>query len=525
MAEEAVIPDMVSGLSGDQKRVVFNAMPPDDLVLFTEVVLAKRAQGDDVGAVAAFGQLVFGKRPAAIHRDWIAEVLGHLRGAASAPPASAKTTWITTITMAWWIGKHPLTSNGICSAGDDVADDMTKAIADTIEFNPQWRKVFPHVVPDKQRGWSSDGYHVRDDSVDPAEWARLRYGTKNPSLVGGGVGSARWNGLRITGMFVLDDIHDRKSKTQQKTCDDTVGFFKDTGEYRVTPEAHLFIVQTRWNPKDIIAHVKGRKDFRVFEHPAILTDEDGAERSYWPEERPLEHLRDIRGRSPIDFELVFQGNDQAVAGAVLKAEWLHSFPHLEIKREWNRYFGIDPAKRVKEVFSRDDDPDSFRIAVLVDTGSRLVIEDILGDVLFQPDAEELFFAQAAIWKPKVTGIESNGLGNEYYVNFLKRMRAQGLAYVVMPIHTSTDMGERMSDLSPYLKSGQILVSDLDTPGLQAFRAEWLMFPRGHDDTLSAVHLAWRVAGHLLPVSGTPAGAAKKSEVASPAEAIRRAYGL
>lgn len=476
----------------------------DDVVLdkLTQLDLADIAKGDGVEAIIAFGELVFGKIAAAHHRAWLAEMLAGLRTVVTSPPESAKTTWGNIIKNAWKIGKHPELSYGIGSAGDDAADDMTKAIADTIEFNPRWKLVFGHVEPDKQRGWSSNGYHVRRNDLAPGEWERLRYGDKNPTLVGGGVGSARWNGLRLTGGLTLDDAHDRRSKTQAKTNDDTIGFFKDTAEFRVTEAATLDILQTRWNPKDIVALAKTRPDFKVFEHPAIIGAGTDGERSYWPEYHSLAKLQSIRARSPIDFELVFQGNDRAIEGTVLKTEWLHDFPFLDIRREWNRYFGIDFARRLREISKSGDDPDLFALSLWADTGTRGVLEDVFAEELFAPDAEELFFSKAAIFRPKATGMETNGASSKmFHIALLQRMRGMGLSYVIVPITRTKDKGEYMSEIAPYFSSGQLLISDAPSAGLTLFRAQWAAFPRGHDDALDAGYNGWSVMSHLLPLPG------------------------
>jgi len=160
-------------------------------VLFADDIVA--ARGDGVDAVVAFGALVFGKIASRQHRTWIENDLTFNRVCTTAPPGSAKTTW-QIILMTWWIAKHPFTTNAIASAGEDAADDMTKAIADTIETNPRFKLVFPHIVPDKPKGWSSVGYNVRDMRLSDDDWNRQRSGDKNDTLVGGGVGSSRFNG-------------------------------------------------------------------------------------------------------------------------------------------------------------------------------------------------------------------------------------------------------------------------------------------------------------------------------------------
>lgn len=520
LTDEAQIDAVLDGLTPEAGRALYRSL------------LAEVARGEGVAAVAAFGELVFGKKPAEHHRAWLTHVLAHPRTVIVAPPESAKTTWITKILTAWLIGKNPLSTNGICSASDEAAEKMAAAIADTIENSPRWKMVFPDVAPDKLRGWSSTGYHVQDLSVDRAhgagEWARRRYGILDASLMAAGVGSSSWNGVRISGLFVFDDMHDRRSKTQQKTCDDTVEFFNDTALPRATREAKVVVAQTRWNPKDVVSKAKTLSSFKVFEHPAILTGEDGVEYSYWPDQWPMERLRERQAEiTPVVFELVYQGNDRAVEGTVLKAEWLRPFPFLQFEKHWPRYFGVDFAQRLREILKQDDDPDDFALTVMADTGTRLVVEDVFAGEYFMADAETLLFAKAAIFQPRVIGLEVNGAAAKtFYQNLLKRMRLLGVNHVIAPIHQTVDKGTRLAEVAPYFSSGQIMVSDEPSPGLDKFRAQWVMFPRGHDDTLDSAYNCWRVAGHLLPsktVTQQREDERRARTAISPARAIELAY--
>ena len=513
------------------EEILASITPDQEEQLYLQL-LALSAQGDTVQSVCDFGELVFGVKAAKHHIGWIGHILENLRTGIVAPPESAKTTWITKITVAWWIGKHPLTTNGICSASDKAAEKMAAAIADTIEYNPRWQLVFPDVKPDKQRGWSSTGYHVLDASVDRAkgagEWARLRYGTLDASLMAAGVGSSAWNGVRITGIFAFDDMHDRRSKTQQPTNDDTVEFFNDTALPRATAEAHVVVVQTRWNKKDVIAKVKTLRHFKVFEHPAIVETENGAV-SYWPEQWPLERLRQREVEvTPVVFLLVYQGDDKALEGTVLKTEWLHGFPFLDFRKEWNRYFGVDFAQKMQDIVTKNDDPDDFVLAVLADAGPRLVVEDVFAEVLYMGEAEDLFFAKAGIYQPKNSGVETNGAAAKtYYLNLLKRMRTKGLNYVITPVTRTSDKATYYAAMAPYFQSAQVLVSDAQSTGLEKFRAQWASFPKGHDDLLDGVYNAWHITSFLLPSESRPAQQEREQRAAhyvTAAQQINRAYG-
>jgi hypothetical protein len=68
--------------------------------------------------VVAFGEYVFGHQ-AAVHHieliDWIIERLErHENGVCLEPRGHAKTTWVTTIFLSWWIAKH---SRQLCIPG------------------------------------------------------------------------------------------------------------------------------------------------------------------------------------------------------------------------------------------------------------------------------------------------------------------------------------------------------------------------------------------------------------------------
>ena len=188
-------------------------------------LLAASARHSDLRAVCDFGKLVFGVDFAPHHKQWIKEILANKRVVLVAPPESAKTT-VMIVLVAWWIGKRPWTTNLICSAGENLSQAIAKRIADTIEFNPKWKLVFPNVEPAKDRGWSRDGYEVVDKTR--SDWAMLVATKKDPTLAAGGVGSSSVNGRRVTGIGVGDDLHDRESKSSDLICKQVVDFVKDT---------------------------------------------------------------------------------------------------------------------------------------------------------------------------------------------------------------------------------------------------------------------------------------------------------
>jgi hypothetical protein len=505
-----------------------------------EQSLAISANGDDVTAVCAFAELIFrtpdGERVifAEHHRSWIAEILSNKRVVIVAPPESAKTT-VTMALMAWWIGKHPYTSNLIVSAGETIANSISMTIANIIDFHPGWKLTFPHVRPDKKGGWSRDGYSVIDTSMSMEDWRTRISGRKDPTLIGGGVTSSHINGRRVTGLALADDIHDRQSKDSDLVCNDTVSFMKDTFIPRVMEDAHLVIVQTRWNPKDVVGYlssveVDNKSMYQIFIHPAIHTDTG---KSYWPEQWPLERLERRRAEiGEVDFKLVYLSIESAAEGQWLRAEWLRDYPHLMFKHEYDRYIGIDFAQKIQQIVNtKNRDPDFFALAVIVNTNPILVVEDGYEGRIIAAEAEDVFFQYAAQYNPIRSGIEVNRDGVDYYQALIRRMNLRGVRYALIPITTKKNILRSMNEMAPDFQVGMVKVSDEQLPFLKRFRDQWVKLGARnmHDDVLKAVHLAWQTAAHLLPRKSHARIVQERDPLfgnlpaLSPAQQIDRAY--
>lgn len=478
---------------------------PDELLRQLALLdLADQARGETLDALAAFGELVFFVPMPAHVREWMTEILGNKRVAVTAPPESAKTTWMI-ILVCWWIGRHPWTSNIVVSAGADAAHKIAEKVTNTIKTSERWKLAFPNVVPDESMGWSRDGWTVKDTTCPPERWAKLTATRKDPTLLAASVGSSNINGKRVSGILLLDDIHDFNSKDSDGITKATVEFFKAMALPRAKKEAHVVVVQTRWHVQDVIAYVKTLAHFRVFEHAAIICEKDQAYergRSYWPEQWTL---ADLLGRvlelGSVMFGLVYQGNDQAEAGSTLKGEWLWDFPVLWFKREYARYFGSDFAITTESVRgSTTKDPDRFAIAVLAHTGSLLVVEDGFAGRVSQGEAEEKLWQMYDLFAPRMIYLETNAGGEGFYQNLVRRMLAEGKRLPLVGQKAVKNKGARINEMQPDFEFGRIRVSDAGTPFLRLFREEWLGFgqKRVHDDTLDAVYWAWRAAGHLLP---------------------------
>ena len=454
-------------------------------------------------SVNAYAQLLYGVRLSPMHQQWVTRILEHKRVGIVAPPESWKTLVVSTILMGWWIGKHPWDTNMTVSAGEKLALEMGESVAKAIEKNPKWKLCFPNVVPDKDAGWSRDGWEVRDLSRTEEEWSLLVAKKKDPTLIAGGVGSDHLNGRRVSGLCVGDDMHSRESKKSQRVCDDTVEFVTTTLSRRVMPEAKLAIVQTRWNPKDVIAHYDnarmpdGTRIIELFVHPAIVD-----EKSFWPEEFPIERLEAIRAEiTEEDFKLIYLADDKASVGNILKKEDLKFYPFNIIRNDWQHYMGVDLALRtIQMTGTKNKDPDNTAIAVGVDAHSSLVLIDGWFGRELGIDIELQLIQMANIFNPVRIYVETNSKSDLWYQNLLKRLRDMEIRLPLIPVVVSKNKGVRINDMLPDFQWSRWMVSSASNAFLNRFQQEWVRFgdKSFHDDTLDAMYMLWLAAQNKTP---------------------------
>jgi hypothetical protein len=130
----------------------------------------------------------------------------------------------------------------------------------------------------------------------------------------------------------------------------------------------------------------------------------------------------------------------------------------------------------------------------------MVLVDGFRDRLSQGEAEEKIHALAAMYKPVLIGVEKLGKGYDFTFGL-----AMNTALPIVPCPREGEgkrsKGQRFEGsygLGPLFQFSRAWISDLDTPFLKAFRAEWAQWPNGkHDDTLDAVYWMLYVSQGLL----------------------------
>lgn len=236
------------------------------------------------------------------------------RQSVSVPPQHGKSHVLSIEAPAWLLGRKPGIQIAITSFSLELVTDMSKAIRSRLDH-----EIYKLVFPDVKIVAGSD----RMES-----WR----------CTNGGAIRAKPRGAKLTGRkvdyLIIDDPHEGRKEAESKTKRKEVRdwYFADCYT-RLSPNAVVFIIATRWHPEDLIgtltnkSNVKAllaigmeREIYEVHNIPALCEDEerDPLGRKIgepaFPEVRTKEFLQGVKAAIP-DYEWASQymGRPRAAA--------------------------------------------------------------------------------------------------------------------------------------------------------------------------------------------------------------------
>lgn len=408
---------------------------------------------------------------------------------------STKTTTVTTALTAFNIGHEPQNSNLLIQVSDEIAKQNARNIADLITFNPGWKQVFPHIVPDVGAGWSKNGYQVKRTDMRYADWRRacVRTKGKDATLVGLGYRSHALIGKHPTGLLVIDDIHDENNTRSAIELRNTLQIFTGTILPTLTRETKTIIVGTPWTDNDILSYAKSTGEF---EHVRTEVERNG--KLVWPSAYPravIEKQRKLAGEA--EFARMYMLDIKAAAGVHLKRDWLYLYPQEKIDPSWPVVMGVDYASASDQLKGAKRDYFAVAVGRVLPGGAGVVLVDGYRGKVSQGEAEAQLKSIAALYpSTQLIGVEAVGKGEEFYYLLLRTSNLP-----IAPFQPGgRSKGQRFERaMAPLFQFKRVWVVDVSTPFLRAFKDEWVRWPYGiHDDTLDAVYWMLRAGlPHLL----------------------------
>lgn len=266
----------------------------------------------------------------------------------SVPPQHGKSRLLCVRMVAWLLGAFPGISIGMTGAYEDLMTGFFREVQEIMRSS-MYVKIFGHILPVK--------------GVDRQN---------NTLFTNGSEVQCRSTGSKLVGrrvdVLIVDDPHPGRAEAESPADRKKVHqwFFSDCIT-RLSPEAKIFIISTRWHPEDLHAKVTDPETEKIFteaklEHalfqitniPAICDDPttDPLEReegeACFPEQRPLEFLRLQKTRfmaagEEYEWWSQFQGQPKTRGGNLADISKIIRITKDEVPTdiEWVR--GIDPA--------------------------------------------------------------------------------------------------------------------------------------------------------------------------------------
>ncbi len=447
---------------------------------------------------------------------------------------------LLTAWAAYIIGARPVGSTALIRINNDKAKEMGSAIAEIIESNPGWKEIFPHVLPDKEAGWSVEkGYHVKDMRVIEKEgydkWLQLCFADhiSEPSLACSGLQGGSVIGMHPTNGMWFDDLHDESNTKSRAEMQEVVDILKGNiipTWFGMGGSPALGVACTPWSENDAYAVMMQtglfkkvtipiyiRADVDYSNHPCKkIWDKNKLEHTVYFE--PYGYDVILTAPNPFNLERVTEAYNATLSrfgqmylldlttlkGLTLKKEWLSEYPAEKIDPSWPTYFAIDFASTTDALKQGDTDFFALAIGKAIPGGGLVLTGGFRARVPTHVSLQKVQ-ALAALHYPVAIGVEKWGKGEEFknQLVYSTSLPIIPLPFAGTPVRSK---GQRFeTGLASAFANGRIWVSTQKDEFLSAFEDEWVSWDgglqksrTGHDDTLDAVYWLLEIAlGHVM----------------------------
>ena len=410
-----------------------------------------------------------------------------------APPGGGKTDTLLEF-ASWLMGRETLAGRtptvGIICYSDEPAEDRSKAIRETVEYSEPYHLVFPSVIPDKKKGFGQKEWFLRGAEV----------GRKDPAMraigMDGGILSFRFDTLGI-----VDDPHNFREAYSQTELDRAWYTFTGSIRSRLTEWTPLVIASTRLHELDLAGRIMAAdKGWHIIWTPALIADENGKERSYWPPQRlgngkivgkSLEYLQELRDLDAVAFTTQWMALPPSVQGAAFTRIDQVETPRLEdiaeVRQYWDTSEGISHDASAMCEFWKLKDGRLFLNNMFEGKLETLALAQRVAEL--HEESNESAPGQHTVWV-------ENRLNGRSIVNFV-RAHTPGLKIGLVNINAQSRGGQRLTNklierasaASGYCQTGQVVIPSEWRPWKDKFLQQVRSYNgKPPDDIVSAFSL-------------------------------------
>jgi hypothetical protein len=446
------------------------------------------ARENSVRGSLAFYAIVHNRKMPEHAIPWIEEFHDNSELLLKAFRGGTKTTTMAT-ELAHQMGIRPDGTVLMVRASDPASAETAELIANMIEHNPGWAAVFPGIVPDKEKGWSQNGYFVWDKNQDYGEWSRMVSVRKDPSLAAMGYSSKALHGYHPSIAIWLDDLMDDENAYSAREMQRLKRIISGTIlPMRLVNRPRVIISGVPWTMEDAISAAQATGMYHVIE--TWVYDKNGE--PTWPEmfdKEAIEKERKSDLTGGIEFSRNFLGDLNAAKNRVFV---FHNYPHDLISTSWPFVGGADPAG-VMDPTKRTMDHSHFALAYLakLPEGGAVVYDGVLEQFSYAEGEESILTAQNLFPSWEQTVVEGDGVGEVFLAMLYRHPQLH-----LMPKKSGgkSKAHRLVNELGPWLRIGRVRISTAETKFLNALRSFLNRYPAvsEHDpgwDAADAVYLA------------------------------------
>jgi phage terminase large subunit-like protein len=444
-------------------------------------------------------EYVFGVTLAEHHRRMIEFALQIIRekksGIILAPRGSGKTTVLNTGLMSWLVAVMPAIRIAMLSQKAEKAEAMSGAIQNVVSETPESLEVFGNL-----RGrfkWTASEW-LRKDSP--------HYKTKDRTMVAAGADQSSGVVSKRFDVILADDILDENNTyTIDRREKIETWFWKTLKPTQAAEGCATLVIGTRWVEQDLYQKIIEDNKWPSLVIPALTTDENEIDHSYWPAVWPLERLYAEREDVGWDnFACSYLNDIQSRGGMIFQRDWWKDqyFEDLPADRQYVFTMGVDLASSEKE----RADFTSLAIVAQDDRHEHWVMHT----ERTKTDSGHRAFVEAGYAWAKANGITVSRIvieTNQHQSTFVQDL-IRSTSLPVVGKRTDTDKRTRARAAAARYESHRVH-HHISLKGRE-LESEMLGFPKGHDDLVDALGLAMDlggVSGSMATVSGAPRASA------------------
>lgn len=466
--------ERVQSLSPDELKELLNEdrkrRAPDDAVAYVEYVHSENL-GDGDGFLPPHIVDLF-----EFYDDLERK---HDNGVALLPRGSSKTTSFTIGKLSHKIAKNPDLRVGLFSNTATQAEAFSRAIRTTISENDKHLAIF--------------GEHGKSPKWTDGEWihplSKHRKGSKDVTVYAQGTGgpiiSKRFD------VIVMDDILDEENTKSALQMEQTDTWFWKTVKPTLVPGGILIVIGTRWAEGDLYQVLtdpkeKGGKGWRLLLRSALMTDELGEYRSYWPERWPVDALlKEMEDMGSAFFSVAYQ-ND--ISG-LMKGNVFHRLPdqyyfsELPAGRDYTFKMGIDLASSEKQTADY-----TARVVTAVDDEGEFWVMSAYRDRREDHHAE--FVADGYFAFPQIGLVIAEN--NQFQSTLIQNVLRDYPGIPIVGRKSDVDKVTRARAVAAKYEAHKVH-HHISLKGSDLER-ELLSFPKGHDDLVDALGFSMDLQG-------------------------------